>query len=62
MAPIPPPRLGPFEEASLASGLRLLIGKHDEQRLVELRLARRFSDASVNLDEQALLPGTQEAS
>ena len=27
-----------------------------EDRLVELRLARRFSDASVSLDERALLP------
>lgn len=30
-----------------------------EDRLVELRLARRFSDASVSLDEGALVPGTQ---
>ncbi len=33
-----------------------------EDRLVELRLARRFSDASVSLDERVLLPGTEEAS
>ncbi len=33
-----------------------------EDRLVELGLARRFSDASVSLDERSLLPRTHELS